>query len=322
MSQLGINYNVLASILGAGLAGNLISMGIFSRKKFEKFTAKVFYRASLVVDSLNLVLLVNSIVHERIEFSIPYCKISQSLVDILPAYSAWILVLISVERFVSIVYPTSKMAKVFSTRLFQIASLVGILLSCFFFYTIDWLFFEVTYVVFTNDSFLYYDTMTNDSTTYCFIETSLFTVNSYIKLALSCLLPFILLITLSLMIINSMRIARQRISRSNSAIAKKRLQRDIRFAQTILLLDFVFLFFNFPFVFFNYIGNYIVFNPSSPNFSFYLSLQLALGYLFYLGPAVNVLVYLIFNRNFREEFLIVLKQVETHFVVSTSFRNS
>lgn len=219
-----------------------------------------------MVDSLNLVLLVNNIVYERIEFSIPYCKISQSLVDILPAYSAWNLVLISVERFVSIVYPTSKMAKVFSTRLLQITSLVGILLSCFFFYTIDGS--SLKWLMLSSPMIASY-TMTQWQTIVQLTALLKQACLPSILLALSCLLPFILLITLSLMIINSMRIARQRISRSNSAIAKKRLQQDIRFAQTILLLDFVFLFFNFPFVFFNYIGNYIVFNPSSPNFSFY-----------------------------------------------------
>ena len=305
------NNTLLGSIIGAGIAGNLISIGVFSRKKFDKFTAKNIYRASLAVDSLNLGFLVIYILMIKIELSSFFCKVYYFLADFLPGYSAWILVLISVERFISIAYPTSKMAKVLVTRFFLIGSLAGILLFCFCYSSIDLVEFKLKYVAFTNGSVEYFDTTTNDTTAYCVIDEFPFTIRSYIKLVLSCLVPFILLISFSVLITNTMRITRQRITQSNSALAKKRITRDINFARTIIFLDFVFLFFNFPFLLFSFISSY--FSTNESNFVFFMNLQMALIYLFHIGPAVNFLIIFIFNKNFQSEFLSILIQIENHF---------
>ena len=132
------------------------------------------------------------------------------------------------------------------------------------------------------------------------------------------LLPFVLMITQSALIIYSMKIARQRITQSNSTLAKKRIQRDFEFARTILLLDLRFLLFHIPYnLATNYITLVLLKSPSA-------LLKYLLVYLFYLykiGYAINFLVYLIFNRNFRAEFIAILKEIEKHFI-STSLGNS
>jgi len=47
-----------------------------------------------------------------------------------------------------------------------------------------------------------------------------------------------------------MKIAREKIFQSNSAVAKKISIRDFQFARTILIMDLAYLFFNYPIVIF------------------------------------------------------------------------
>ena len=169
----------------------------------------------MLVDSLNLIIFEFSTNYNIIKLSTIVCKIYQSLIDILPAYSAWILVFISAERFISIVYSRGKLPQLFGTRWFQMSCLLLIFIFCFFYYSIDWLFFRMTYVVFRNDSIEYYDSMVNESTAYCVIDDNLFKINSYMNMFFSCLIPFIALITSSSLVIYSMTILRRRISQTN-----------------------------------------------------------------------------------------------------------
>jgi len=250
---------------------------------------------------LNLVLLELSTNYNIIPLSTIVCKVYQSLIDIFSAYSAWILVFISAERFFLIVFSGSKMAKLFSHKWFQLAGLFLIFLICFFFYSIDWLFYKMTYVVFFNNSIDYYDSMVSESVAVCYIDNSFFNANTYMNIFFSCLIPFIALITSSLLIIYSMTTLRRRISlpNSNSAIFKKREKRDFQFARTILLLDLIFLAFNFPFQFFFILSNYFQVTIYGTNL---YTIQMYLLYLYYSGSAINFLVYIVFNLNFRSEF--------------------
>jgi len=88
------NLNVLGAISVLGIAGNLISLGIFTRKKFDKFNARDMFIVCLVVETLCLLLTLFAVV-TNIRLTSLYCKIYYSLGFILPAYSSWILVFIS-----------------------------------------------------------------------------------------------------------------------------------------------------------------------------------------------------------------------------------
>ena len=113
------------TIVGVGVAGNLISVAIFSRARFAKYNVKNMIRVSLAVDSLCILLSVLSQLQLLGYFdeSTFVCKILQSVLNILPAYSAWILVFISAERFMSIVFPLSPKGKLFAKNSFQMAFL-------------------------------------------------------------------------------------------------------------------------------------------------------------------------------------------------------
>jgi len=75
------------TIVGVGVAGNLISVAIFSRARFGKYNVKDMIRVSLAVDSLCILLSVLSQLQLLGYFdeSTFVCKILQSVLNILPA---------------------------------------------------------------------------------------------------------------------------------------------------------------------------------------------------------------------------------------------
>ncbi len=259
----------------------------------------IFHRISLLNDSLNLILLEISAFFGIIPLSTIFCKVFQSLVEIIPAYSAWILVFISAERFILIVYSGSKLAKLIGHKWVQLTFLFLVFIFCFFYYSINWIFFKITFVVFSNESIDYYESMVNESIAVCYIDNSIFEIASYMNVFFSCLIPFIALITSSLLIIYSMTKLRRRISHPNSTSNKKREKRDFEFARTILSLDLIFLLFKFPFNFFILASNYFTVHWNS---GLIKDVAVSLLYFNYIGTGINFLVYILFNHNFRSEF--------------------
>jgi len=75
---------------------------------------------------------------------------------LLPAYSAWILVFVSFERLVMILFSTKKIAKLFKNIKFLIACLLGILLIGIFYYTPTWLNSTIVYYEYVNESYVSY----------------------------------------------------------------------------------------------------------------------------------------------------------------------
>lgn len=293
---------VEAPIIGLGMAGNMVSFGVFSRKKFAKFNAQNMFRVSLLVDTIYLTVQIIELLPNRDDLlSNVFCSVYFTLLAVLPPYSSWILVFISAERFISIVYPTSRAANLFGKKWFEMTSLFLIFVVCFFYYCIAWLKNNKVYSVESNGSYVFYDTYVNDSFPVCYIEMSYYKILSYMNIGFDVLVPFILMVIQSVLIIYSMQVARLRILHSSSAHARKRIQRDFQFAQTILLLDFTFFLFKFP------LGFYQMYLTIA-NRSADVSSQAALNILFYMYnvfPAVNFLVFLIFNRNFRQELFII-----------------
>ena len=259
----------------------------------------------LVVETLCLLLTLFAVV-TNIRLTSLYCKIYYSLGFILPAYSSWILVFISLERFISTAYSTSKLAKLIGNKRLQMVSLFFVLIFCICYYCIDWLDYKLVYAVLVNDSsYVYYDSYVNGSISGCYLDNNLYNILEYMNTFYETLIPFVLMVIQSALIIYSMRVARQRISQSNSAIAKKRIQRDFEFARTILLLDLRFILFHLPHnLATNYITLFLLTNPSV----FLQYLQNYLYYFYKIGYAINFLVYLIFNKNFRAEFIALVKQ--------------
>jgi hypothetical protein len=296
----------LIGIISIGVCGNLASIGVFLRKSFAKRNIKNMLIISLLTDSIALILVILLINSNWVKPSTVFCKIYQSLTMMIPAYSSWILVYISIERYISIVHSRKKIAKIFGNKWFQLMSLLGAFIVTVFYYYTQWLDFNVVYIAFINSTMIYYDSMTSETQPYCAISDQSNQIASLMDAIYSCVAPFIALITSSILIIYSLKQARLRLRTSqNSEAAHRREQKDFEFAKTILFLDIIFFLFHFPYSFFILVISFYSFDLTYGGTG-----QIILNtfiYLSYIGYAINFLIFLTFNKDFRAEFLSLFK---------------
>ena len=112
-------------------------------------------------------------------------------------------------------------------------------------------------------------------------------------------IPFVLMIIVSVLLIFSVFGLRARITRNflattqNQVNENKKLSKDMKIAITSILLNILFLIFNLP------IAVYV----NIPNFFLNNLLFTALVYLFYVSTALNFYMVLVSNRLVRKECL-------------------
>ena len=148
---------IYIAILATGSAFNLISIGVFLSMKIRKNSFKLNTNNMLVVkllsDTLILVMALVSILRTGIVYT-AYCRISVTLSYMLPAYSAWINVFISLERLISVIFPMKPIGKLFRNSAFQLISLLVILVICFLYYCLIWLNDEIIYFEIVNGTYV------------------------------------------------------------------------------------------------------------------------------------------------------------------------
>jgi hypothetical protein len=310
---------VLPIFCGFGLIGNLASFGIFSRKKFDSYYLKNSFRLNLLVDSLNLTFILIKLNYlNYIPNSIYFCKFFYTIIFVLPAYSAWILVYISVERFLRTIYK-GWIIKILDKKLSNQIILMSILLICFFFYTPVWYFTSVIYILTSNDGqYAFYYTYRNETVIQCYLTEKIVSIVTYMNMLFSCLIPFVCLIVCSILLIYSIRIIRSKINRSNQQLSEANLitlKKDNQFAITILALDCIFLLFYFPYNILAIFQSFFVSDDFNLIEIVYFA-KYVLEYVYYFGFASNFIVFISVNKMFREEFIVVLKSIDRHFSVA------
>lgn len=307
-----MNENILlTSIIGCGTVGNFLSIGVFSRKAFNKMNVRNMFIVYLVVEIIGLVTILPSLYKSNIQFfkTTEYCRFIQTISYVLPAYKAWILVFISIERYISIKYSTQSISKLFKNKAFQLISLFIIFLICLFWYCKIWLEYEIKFYKFVNSTLVRSSERTNIAA--CVLNAQSMLEIYIMDMPFSIFVPFLLLIACSIIIIWTMRQVRIRLNQHSTEINKKREKRNLNYAKTILSLDIIFLLFNFPYGFLQIIGNYIEYDWTA---------ALVLFYIYYIGFGINFFTYLAFNKTFRRESYKCLKLLECLIPETDSFR--
>ena len=94
-----------------GLITNTITLAIFSRKRFQNTIFSTYFRFFIAFQSLNLILPINKIL--EFNFNIYFSRISNFTCKLRNFYgyfnltcSAWLLVAISLDRYLCIAYPS------------------------------------------------------------------------------------------------------------------------------------------------------------------------------------------------------------------------
>jgi len=212
-------------------------------------------------------------------FSSIACKAWNSFSYGLDALSPWSLVYISVEKYISIAFPSKRY--IFKRKNTQIIFIIVLIL------------FNIIYHI--NVPFSY-DIIVVDNNTYCgFVNDEWQSVISFMDLANCALIPFLLMLFFSILLIRAIFKSRRRIHLNNSAREKKRLKKDIKFAISSLLMNLLFVILHLPFssvIFLTFYDNYDLFNI------FY--------YIYYISYGINFYIIFFTNSLFRTEFFSIL----------------
>jgi hypothetical protein len=234
------SYPVIVLI---GTLANILAFIIFSRKKFEKTIFSTYFRILLIIDTIGLVYLaMGKFIRFKYKINIRdfnehLCRLTLLLAYSIPPISAYILVSISIDRWLTIAKPN-----VFHLRR-KPAFQIGV---CIFIIAANLLYNGQLFF-----SYLALDYLEDPSVgPVCLIpdEKTLQTMD----LLNSTIIPFLLMIVSTILTIKSVFDLRKKMSQSTKQINsnKKVRRKDIKFSITSITLNIIFLLLNLPFTIF------------------------------------------------------------------------
>ena len=271
-----------------GVIGNLICFLIYSRKKFAKISAS-FYFKSIAINNC-LILLSRLIYFIEVAFGFFIrnsfnlsCIIINYFLYITISISAWIMVFVLFDRFISLKF--IKKFEFRNSQTFKWFILISIYLICLFYY--------IPVILY---SYIDYNYL-NLNVTICDIYQEQSNLVAKLDLFFSTLIPFTLMIVFTIFVSFILYQSSKRFNSLISATDKKRRNKDFQFGLTTLFLNIIFLLNNLPvtiLVLFqlqiNYLFNYLI------------------KTLVYLNCALNIFINIFSNRIFRKELFRSLRK--------------
>jgi hypothetical protein len=303
----GSNHQLIAKIffisglpmIIINIFGNLMSTVVFLQKRFRS-TSTGFYFCCLSISDILQTYLIFGFYIQQYNIQIDnlsdnLCKIHHYLYATLPLFSAWMLVIISIDRCIS--SKCIQLARVLNKRFTQIlvVLITGIILSLL--NTADFLLYEIKSVDGT-------------STDVCTISQDLFDMSQRF-LMYNCLIsitlaPFFVMTCANLLTIrNLFRSKKQFLNKKDNDLSK-----EVRFGATIISMNILFLVFYIPVCVVMMLSSKPYSISITENEEFYDGkLYFAFYVMVYLRHSHSCLqffIYLYANRIFRKEFVVIV----------------
>jgi hypothetical protein len=286
---------VLVMLLG--VIFNSLAFIIFSGKRFKKTVFSTYFRFLIITDTFSVIFMpINKILELNFDIYIEklsntMCKLRLYVPYVISPISGWILVVISLDRWISIANSNRCLFR--NKFWFQI-------LICVLIFGFHILFYSPI-LLFTLETKIEYNNLTNETTINqsCSKDLDLL---GWMDAFESCIVPFALMILFTLMTICSIIILRKR---SNSREKHQKLamkKKDIKFAVVSIILNAIFLVLNSPFSLLNLFDVSIEDNSIS---DFVLSIRF---FLYYLNFITVFFINISVNSIFRNEFFNLLKK--------------
>ena len=233
-----VNYCYLVIVV-IGTITNIVAFIIFSRKRFENTIFSTYFRFMLIVDTFGLVYLVlGKFLYFQFkiqirDFNESLCRLTLLLAYSVPPISAYILVVISIDRWLTITKPTFLLIrKKFS---FQILVCIGIVFANFIYN--GQLFFSYLEID---------DYYPNSTRLRCLIPYQ--DTLQMMDLINSTIIPFLLMIISTILTIKSVFKSAKKNQSTNQLLTDNQIRRrDIKFAITSISFNIIFLMLNLPF---------------------------------------------------------------------------
>jgi hypothetical protein len=271
--------NILAPIIIIlGQFGNLFGLIVISRKKLKKIGPQITYIAMFIFDWISFILIFQPYLFYSFNkditlFSFLACKLYWYFTYAFATISPMLNVYISIERFISLAYPTRKY--ILLKDKFQLAYIIALTLFNLGVYM---------------PIGIYFDLVDESNQTVCnFVDHFWLVTYGYLDLINRVIIPSLLMIIFSLLIIRTIFKSRNRVS--NNGHVNRTFKKDVRFALLSILLNIFYILFSLPVSILYLFSNYWL-NPLYIFFSF----------LYYIAYSANF--YLIFSVNslLRQEF--------------------
>jgi len=289
---------ILPFILAAGLFGNLIGIMVFLKKHRRNLPSYKIYITLSIVDSFSLVFQIGKdlLFHLGIDlFKFTYflCKFLNYIHYCVPSVSGWLLVSISIDRFISIQF-----SKFYITKKYWLQKLIilGAFVCNLIAFTPVLIFAELRANYSNNISL-------ND---YGFSECDFFEKDSLINnldLINSTLLPFLFMLTFSGLLIFIIFKSRLKVLNLSNQHDRNRLKKDIKFAVSSIFFNLFFFILNI----FN-----CVYSSNKLSVEYDISL-----WVYYISFCVNFYILFAFNSIFRRQ-IFILFNLRSKYSVHTS----
>ena len=276
--------------IAIGCVGNVLVFYIFTRNSRRQMSA--YFRFMAITDTLNLIQIMNVFFpkNDSSNFRLIsrfFCKFFNYFWYVFRPVSSWILIIMSIDRFLAIFY--SKNSKYLKKINFQ-------LLLCFVSTALNCVFYII--VIFTYDLVVDLNEMNVSNFTLnqkiChFIDFKKQHIVSILDLINSSVVPFFLLTVVSILMIYSIYRLRSR-SLLNKLPVIRKFKKDMQYAITSIVLNIIFLILNLPADVVGFIANgdliYIILNE-----------------LFSINGSLLFFTLLTTNKIFRKDFFILIR---------------
>ena len=283
-------YYCYPVIVAIGTIANFLSFIIFSRKRFRNTIFATYFRILLIMDTIGLVYLAmgkflyfKSKIHIR-DFNVTLCRLTLLLAYSIPPISAYILVAISIDRWLTITKPDVLPIKKKSS--FQVCVCIVIVLANLIYN--GQLFFSYLGVDITDETRMKF---LNRSKPVCLIPYP-DTLNM-MDLINSTIIPFLLMFIFTSLTIKFVFDSRKKTSESTISNQMNSnnpgRKRDIKFAITSITFNIIFLILNFPFGLSSLIPNNIMSLYQTYSLLAFFSLLIYLnhGTVFFINYSIN-----------------------------------
>jgi hypothetical protein len=309
-----------------GLIGNITAFIIFSRRRFQNTIFSTYFRFFIISDSLALLISINRTL--EFIFSIYFidlsnftCKLFWYSNYILFKLSGWTMVVISIDRFLSITIPSKFLFR--KNKYIQFSTCLFILCFHMIFYCPMLWSFNIIEI------FSFDEINTTNITTTAYNNTNFVCDFNYsfpldiMDIFVGSVIPFSLMILFTILTLKTIFNVRKktrsnlqnRISDSDNSITTNRSmqnqngftssskQKDVRFALISVIMNVIFFSLTFPFYFYKFLLYEISLKFDTNISNFILRITALFIYLnFSLVFYINICV----NRMFKEEFYVMI----------------
>ncbi|RNA08025.1 FMRFamide receptor-like [Brachionus plicatilis] len=284
-----------------GSISNIITVFIYQQKPFKNTSIRFYYSILAITDTLALVIgsvkffLMATNLIGILTFSSLGCKFFITSVYILSEYSAWVLVITSIDRLISILnYPSFIFLK---TKKFRYSSSLILFFVIFLFNYPSFIYLQITIeqVNINNRTKEIYYTCELDSESYYTNE-----LRDFIDLLMFALLPFLFMIIANGLISYKIIKSKNKFRRKASLAQPKKRKKEYQLAITIIGMNFLFLILNLPICVIQ-----IMRNLGETDYSLDVNYNIAYtiaNILTYINFSSSLYINLLFNHIFKSRF--------------------